>query len=142
MLQLRIVSSIKDIPQKAWNALLREGSSPFMEHTWLECLEEAGCVGESVGWIPRHLALYDGDTLVAAAPAYVKMNSEGEFVFDWNWAELANRMGISYYPKLIVAVPFTPASGDRVLCHPNRNRPETIALFADALRHVSKELDI
>jgi uncharacterized protein len=141
-LELRVLPRIEDIPRASWDALLREGSSPFVEHTWLACLEEAKCVGESSGWIPRHLALYDGEELVAAAPAYAKTNSEGEFVFDWSWADLANRMGVAYYPKLVLAVPFTPATGDRVLCHPKRDRAETIAIFAEALRSVVKELEL
>ena len=137
---------IKDIPRESWDALLREGSSPFLEHTWLDCLEEAKCVGEAAGWIPQHLALYEetetGDQLVAAAPAYAKTNSEGEFVFDWSWADLASRLGVDYYPKLVLAVPFTPATGDRVLVHPSRDRAETIALFAQALRTLVKELEL
>ena len=145
-LELRVVRRIKDIPRESWDALLREGSSPFVEHTWLDCLEEAKCVGEAAGWIPRHLALYEttsqGEKLVAAAPAYAKMNSEGEFVFDWSWADLANRMGVEYYPKLVLAVPFTPANGDRVLVEPGRDRAETIAVFAQALRTLVKELEL
>jgi predicted N-acyltransferase len=145
-LSLRVVPRIKDIPRESWDALLREGSSPFVEHTWLDCLEEAKCVGEASGWIPRHLALYEetskGEQLIAAAPAYAKMNSEGEFVFDWSWADLANRMGVAYYPKLVLAVPFTPATGDRVLVHPQRDRVETITVFAQALRTLSKELEL
>lgn len=131
-----------DVPREAWDGLLRPGSSPFVEHTWLACLEEAGCVGERTGWLPRHLALYDGDELIAAAPAYVKGNSEGEFVFDWSWADLAMRMGVDYYPKLLVAVPFTPATGDRVLCRADRDRGETIAIFASAVRTLVKELEL
>jgi len=142
MLTLRVLERIAEIPREVWDALLREGSSPFMEHTWLAALEEAGCVGEMAGWIPRHLALYDGDELVAAAPAYAKTNSEGEFVFDWSWADLANRLGIDYYPKLVLAVPFTPASGDRVLVKPGRDRGETIAVFAKAVRTIVKELEL
>ena len=145
-LELRVVGRIKDIPRESWDALLREDSSPFVEHTWLDCLEEAKCVGEGSGWIPRHLALYEtssqGEELIAAAPAYAKLNSEGEFVFDWSWADLANRMGIEYYPKLVLAVPFTPASGDRVLVHPKRDRSEIIAVFAQALRTLMKELEL
>ncbi len=141
-LELRLVPRIKDIPRESWDALLGEGSSPFLEHTWLDCLEEAKCVGETAGWIPHHLALYDGQELVAAAPAYAKMNSEGEFVFDWSWADLASRMGIAYYPKLVLAVPFTPATGDRVLVHPRRDRAETITIFAHALRSVVKQLEL
>ena len=133
---------ITDVPRESWDALLREGSSPFVEHTWLDCLEEAKCVGEASGWIPRHLALYDGEELIAAAPAYAKMNSEGEFVFDWSWADLAGRMGIEYYPKLVLAVPFTPATGDRVLVHPKRDRGEIVAVFAQGVRSLVKELEL
>ena len=145
-LELRVVRRIKDIPRESWDALLREGSSPIVEHTWLDCLEEAKCVGEAAGWIPHHLALYDTsgkpEKLIAAAPAYAKTNSEGEFVFDWSWADLANRMGLEYYPKLVVAVPFTPATGDRVLVEAGRDRAETIAIFAQALRTLVKELEL
>jgi predicted N-acyltransferase len=141
-LELRVVPRINVIPQGSWDALLREGSSPFVEHTWLDCLEEASCVGEASGWIPRHLALYDGDELIAAAPAYAKLNSEGEFVFDWSWADLANRMGIAYYPKLVLAVPFTPATGDRILVHPKRDRGEMITVFAQALGSLVTELGL
>ena len=146
-LSLRVVPRIKDIPRESWDALLREGSSPFLEHTWLDCLEEAKCVGEAAGWIPQHLALYESDAsgkehLVAAAPAYAKYNSEGEFVFDWSWADLASRLGVDYYPKLVLAVPFTPATGDRVLVHPSRDRAEMIALFGHALRTLVKELEL
>lgn len=141
-LELRVVERIREVPEAAWNALVPEDASPFVEHAWLDCLEEARCVGENTAWLPRHLVLYDGNEVVAAAPAYVKMNSEGEFVFDWSWADLANRMGIEYYPKLIVAVPFTPATGHRVLCHPSRNRAETVNVFAQAVRTIVSELSL
>ncbi|MDB4941578.1 MAG: hypothetical protein JWP97_1112 [Labilithrix sp.] len=141
-LELRVVPRIKDIPQAAWDGLLRDGSSPFMEHTWLDCLEEAKCVGEHAGWIPQHLALYDGEELIAAAPAYAKTNSEGEFVFDFSWADLASRLGLDYYPKLVLAVPFTPATGDRVLVHPRRDRAEMVAAMAQGVRSVVKQLEL
>jgi predicted N-acyltransferase len=139
-LELRVIDRIKAVPAKAWDALVREDASPFVEHTWLDCLEEAGCVGGRTGWTPQHLVLYDGDRVVGAAPAYLKTNSEGEFVFDWGWADLASRLGIVYYPKLILAVPFTPATGHRVLWHPSRDRRETIAIFAKAIRTITSEL--
>ncbi|MBX3230169.1 MAG: GNAT family N-acetyltransferase [Labilithrix sp.] len=142
MRELRIVDKIADVPAAAWDALVRDDASPFVEHAWLAALEEAGCVGERAGWIPYHLVLYEGGDLVAAAPAYIKTNSEGEFVFDWSWADLASRMGLSYYPKLILAVPFTPASGHRVLWHPSKDRAEMVAVFAHALRTITKELEL
>lgn len=141
-LELRVVEGVRDIPEAEWNALVREDSSPFVEHAWLACLEEASCVGERAGWLPRPLVLYDGKKLIGAAPAYVKTNSEGEFVFDWSWADLANRMGLDYYPKLVIAVPFTPATGHRVLWHPSHDRDEIVAVFAKATRALVKELGL
>ncbi len=141
-LELRVIERVKDVPAAEWDALVREDASPFVEHAWLDCLEEAGCVGGESGWLPRHLVLYDEAKLVAAAPAYLKTNSEGEFVFDHRWADLANRMDIPYYPKLLLAVPFTPATGHRVLWHPSRDRAETVAIFAKGLTAITKEMDL
>ncbi len=141
-LELRVVERIGQIPAEEWNALVREDASPFVEHAWLDCLEESQSVGGRSGWLPRHLVLYDGKEVVAAAPAYLKTNSEGEFVFDWSWADLAHRMGLDYYPKLVLAVPFTPAMGHRVLWRPDRDRTETIAIFAKAIRTLTKELGL
>lgn len=141
-LTLRVLDAVTEVPAEEWNALVRETSSPFVEHTWLAALEEAECVGPRSGWIPRHLALFEGKDLVAAAPAYMKTNTEGEFVFDWSWADLAGRLGIEYFPKLVVAVPFTPASGDRVLVREGRDKAETVSIFAHALRTITKEMGL
>jgi predicted N-acyltransferase len=130
------------VPAASWNALVRDDASPFVEHAWLDCLEEAGCVGGRTGWLPRHLVLYDGTRVVGAAPAYLKMNSEGEFVFDWSWADLADRMGLTYYPKLILAVPFTPATGHRVLWHPSVERKQVVTVIAKALRTITHEMNV
>lgn len=142
MLTFRVLEHIHDVPREAWDALVDEGASPFVEHAWLACLEEAGCVGQGTGWLPRHLALYEGGELVAAAPAYLKTQSEGEFVFDWSWADLADRMGIDYYPKIVLAVPFTPATGHRVLSSPKRDRASIVAQFARVLRDLVRELGL
>jgi predicted N-acyltransferase len=138
-LKLEILDRIRAISKDAWDALVSEGDSPFVEWTWLDCLEEACCVGEKAGWIPYHLTLYRDDKLIAAAPAYIKTNSEGEFVFDWSWADLAHRMGLSYYPKLVLAVPFTPASGGRVLVAKGEDRNDVTRVFAEAVRKVTHE---
>jgi predicted N-acyltransferase len=131
---LRVLERVGEIPESTWNALVGEESSPFVEHAWLDALEETGCVGPETGWQPAHLSLWRGETLVAVAPSYVKGNSEGEFVFDWSWAEASHRMGIPYYPKAIVAVPFTPATGDRVLVAPGEDRARATRLVASAAR--------
>ena len=137
---LRVLDSVHAIPEATWNALLRDDSSPFVEHAWLALLEETGCVGGDTGWTPAHLSLWRGDDLVAVAPAYAKGNSEGEFVFDWSWADFAERSGIRYYPKLVVAVPFTPAPGDRVLVAPGEDRVSATRIVADAARQLCEQV--
>ncbi len=134
MLSLRLLERVREVPREAWDALAVPAASPFAEWTWLDCLEEAGCVGRESGWLPSHFALYRGSDLIAIAPAYVKGNSEGEFVFDWSWADVAARMGVNYYPKLVLAVPFTPATGDRAIVAPGENRDEIIGALAQAAR--------
>jgi len=108
------VSAIDEIDAGQWNALAR-GGYPFVRHAFLAAMERCGCVGEHSGWIPRHLAAFDGDDLVGAMPLYEKHNSWGEFVFDYAWAEAHHRAGLAYYPKLVNAIPFTPATGPRIL---------------------------
>jgi predicted N-acyltransferase len=131
---LRVLDRVREVPAATWDAMLGEDSSPFVEHAWLDLLEETGCVGDDTGWVPAHLSLWRGDTLVAAAPSYLKGHSEGEFVFDWSWADLAQRMGARYYPKVVVAVPFTPVTGDRVLVAPGEDRALATRLLARAAR--------
>lgn len=131
---LRVLDRVREIPAATWDAMLGEESSPFVEHAWLDMLEETGCVGGDTGWVPAHLSLWKDDALVAVAPSYVKGHSEGEFVFDWSWADLAHRMGVRYYPKVLIAVPFTPATGDRVLVAPGQDRVLATRLVAQAAR--------
>ncbi len=131
---LRVLQRVKDVPRESWDALLGADSSPFVEWTWLDVLEETGCVGGETGWTPSHLSLWRDDRLVAVAPSYVKDHSEGEFVFDWSWAEFAHQIGSRYYPKLVVAVPFTPATGDRVLVLPGEDRTAVTGVVAAAAR--------
>jgi predicted N-acyltransferase len=111
-----------------------------MAWDWLACLEESGAVGEASGWLPRPLALYRGAELVAVAPAYVKLHSEGEFVFDWSIADVAHRMGLDYYPKLVMAVPFTPATGERVLVRQGFSREEATRIVASAASELAREI--
>lgn len=139
-LTLRVHDSVTDVPKAAWDALLTTSSSPFLSWTWLACLEESGAVGDASGWVPRPFALYEGDELVAVAPAYVKLNSEGEFVFDWSFADVAHKMGIDYYPKLVFAVPFTPATGERVLVREGFPRAAAVNAIANAASDLTKDL--
>lgn len=112
---LRVHESIDQIPASDWNRVAAT-DNPFLQHAFLAALEHHGCVGEQFGWLPQHLGAYDSEgKLVGAAPLYLKDNSYGEFVFDWAWAEAYERAGGAYYPKLVSAVPYTPATGPRLL---------------------------
>jgi len=100
-----------------WDALLAldEDPSPFMGHAYLSALHASGCAVPDTGWAPAFLTLWQGDAMVAACPLYLKAHSYGEYVFDWAWADAHERHGIRYYPKALVAVPFTPVPGTRLL---------------------------
>jgi uncharacterized protein len=113
-MRARAHASIDDIDAGEWNALAGTGC-PFLRHEFLAALEHTGCVGAGTGWEPCPLTLSDDRGLAAAAPAYVKTHSYGEFVFDFAWAQAYARHGRRYYPKLVLAVPFTPATGPRLL---------------------------
>jgi predicted N-acyltransferase len=114
---LRVVERLSEIDSQAWNAL-GVAAYPFLRHEFLEALETEHCLGERLGWLPRHLTVWQGDRLVGAAPLYLKFNSYGEFVFDWAWADAYERSGLRYYPKLVSASPYTPATGPKLLLHP------------------------
>jgi predicted N-acyltransferase len=120
VLNIRVHSRIEEIPLSEWNALLQD-NNPFLRHEFLHALEEQGCVGEEFGWLPCHIAVYEGGQLTGAMPLYEKTNSYGEFVFDNAWAAAYERAGLSYFPKLVSAVPYTPAAGQRLLCQPGRS---------------------
>jgi len=113
-LKATVHDSIAGIDPAAWNALAGV-DFPFLRHEFLELAETTGSVSPDAGWTPRHLALYDGKRLRAAMPLYEKSHSWGEFVFDWAWAQAYERAGLEYYPKLVAAVPFTPAPSTRLL---------------------------
>ena len=113
-LEVRVLPSVGAVDPTAWDALVGEGS-PFLEHTFLDVLERSKSVGRDTGWDPCPVTVWDGDRLVGAAPAWLKSHSYGEFVYDWQWASAAKRSGRRYYPKLVVAVPFSPVAGRRLL---------------------------
>jgi predicted N-acyltransferase len=112
-LQIRIVDSLTGIDPAQWDAVA--GDSPFLRHAFLHALHETGCACEERGWTPRFVTLWDGGRLAGAMPLYLKSHSYGEYVFDWAWADAYHRHGLDYYPKLLCAVPFTPAAGPRLL---------------------------
>src|SRR2546425_743720 len=141
MLEVKIIPSMTEVDRDEWDTLVGDGS-PFLEWDWLACLEEARCVTSRSGWQPQHLTVYDGGRLIAACPLYLKGHSMGEFVFDHSWAEAAHRVGVEYYPKLLVAPPFTPATGVRLLTAPEGDRPALIRLLGQTLQEVCKQNDL
>ena len=120
-MDLERASSLKDIAPAAWNALA--GDNPFLRHEFLIALERSGCVGRRTAWQPAYLLAKQGTDLLGAVPLYIKHDSRGEFVFDWGWADAYERTGRHYYPKLVASVPFTPATGARLLVRPDADAP-------------------
>ena len=140
-MQLRIVDNLDTIPAADWNALAGD-RNPFLAHEFLSALEHHHGVGERYGWLPRHLAVYDQEKLVGAVPLYLKDNSYGEFVFDWSWADAYQRAGLRYYPKAVVAIPYTPATGPRLLMHPAFDAKQVSALLIDGALELCRELQL
>ena len=167
-LRIRIAASISEVAPAAWDACAdyglkvpledlssREDKSPpdlstrgyaynpFISHAFLSSLEESKSVGGRSGWQPRHL-LAEGPeaALLGAAPCYVKTHSRGEYVFDYGWAEAFERAGGSYYPKLQVAVPFTPVTGPRLLVRPSPLDDAVRGALADALAEITTDSDL
>jgi uncharacterized protein len=143
MIELRTHLSIREIEESAWDALLGADGVPYLRWRFLEALEATGCVSGDVGWAPLHLTLHADGEMIGAAAAYVKGNSEGEFVFDHSFAQYAyERLNVAYYPKLIVACPFTPATGPRVLVREGSDAQEVISALGRGLPRVVSHLEL
>ena len=139
-LTLSLHPDIGAIPAPDWDACAG-ADNPFVSHAFLLALEESGSVGGRSGWLPQHAALRGPDgRLLAVAPAYAKAHSYGEYVFDHAWAHAFEQAGGSYYPKLQVAVPFSPVPGPRLLTRPDSGLPP--AALAQALRQATGELGL
>lgn len=131
MATARIVSALADIPADRWDRL-HDGRNPFVSHAFLGGLEQHGCLRAGWGWTPRHLTLWEGEELVAAAPAYLKENSHGEFVFDHAWAHAHAQHGLEYFPKWLCAVPYSPVTGPRLLARDDAHRRSLLDTLAAA----------
>ncbi|MCC3423482.1 MAG: N-acetyltransferase [Microcoleus sp. PH2017_01_SCD_O_A] len=129
------ISKLADIPQSSWDALAMPLKTPFLEWDWLNNLETSGSATGKNGWLPHHLTVWRDKELIACAPLYVKSHSYGEFVFDNQWADLAQRLGIEYYPKLMGMTPFTPAEGYRFLIAPGEDEDELTGIMVSAIDH-------
>jgi uncharacterized protein len=148
-LRIRIAQSLADVPAASWdacaageNASTRSGN-PFVSHAFLLSLEQSGSVGGRTGWQPRHLLVETaGGASVGAAPCYLKSHSKGEYVFDHGWADAFERAGGGYYPKLQVAVPFTPVTGPRLLTRAGPLAADVRMALADALAEITRSNEL
>jgi hypothetical protein len=134
---IRVDEDPAALPDGPWDALLgtQARPTPFMRLAYLRALHASGSAVAKSGWQPQFLSIWDGGQLVAACPAYLKTHSYGEYVFDWAWADAYHRHGLSYYPKLLVAVPFTPVPGSRLLAVDDEAR----SALAQALRALAQQ---
>ena len=137
-LSLSVLSGVTEVSAADWDALV-DGNDPFLEHAFLAALETSGSVGPGSGWEPRILVARQGPTLVGAVPLYLKDDSMGEFIWDFAWAHGSHSAGIPYYPKLVAAVPFTPAASHRLMVHPQVERAPVASALAKGLREVADE---
>ena len=129
----RILESLDDVPAAQWDALAP--GNPTLSHAFLDSLQRSGSATAATGWAPQFPSLWDGERLLAAAPLYVKSHSYGEYVFDWAWADAYERHGVAYYPKLLCAVPFTPATGARLLAIDAAMRSELARVLLELARN-------
>ncbi len=127
------INKIAEVPQAVWDALAIPLKTPFLEWEWLNNLESSGSAIPQAGWLPNHLTIWRDRSLIAAAPLYLKGHSYGEFIFDQQWADVAQRIGIDYYPKLLGMSPFTPAEGYRFLIAPGEDEDELTELMVGAI---------
>ncbi|WP_306025557.1 GNAT family N-acetyltransferase [Oceaniradius stylonematis] len=146
---VRVHERIADVPRAVWDRFAGTSRAsgaaynPFMRHDFLSALEEAGCAIADTGWHGQHLVLEDGGgNALAAAPAYLKAHSQGEYVFDHAWADAWERAGGRYYPKLQLSVPFTPATGPRLLIGPDVNAEAARAALANAIAQLTERLGL
>lgn len=124
-ISIKTIDSLRLVSASEWNKLT-DNRNPFVQYEFLIALENNGAVGKEFGWITHFFLAYDDDVLVGALPLYIKFNSYGEFVFDWAWADTYQQNNIRYYPKLVSSIPYTPASGPRLLIQ-NESKYQEIA---------------
>ncbi len=138
-MDVEVATTLEAVDAAEWNALNKR-NDPFLRHEFLVAAERHGCVSAASGWEPRHLLLRQGGHLLGAMPLYLRHDSWGEFVFDWSWAQAWQQLGLPYYPKLTCAVPFTPATGDRLLVAPGHASAQLRRTLLEAALDVAREL--
>jgi len=138
---VKVLSSLEEVPAAQWDACAGT-ENPFVSHTFLKTLEDSDTANGEAGWLPQYIVIEDEKGLVGAAPSYLKNHSYGEYVFDWGWADAYERAGGKYYPKLQVAVPFSPVTGPRLLVRNGEDRPHTRRLITAGLLELAKRHEV
>ena len=137
-MKVDFVDSIEKIRKEDWESVLNN-KYPFLQYDFLKALEVTKCVSPEQGWTPFHAVVSEGEMIVAIMPLYIKTDSQGEFIFDWSWADAFYRNGLEYYPKLVSSIPFTPASGPRILFTDQSKSLIIIKEVSSALKRISQE---
>ena len=137
-MKVDFVDSIEKINKEDWKSVLNN-KYPFLQYDFLKALEVTKCVSPEQGWTPFHVVVSDGEMIIAIMPLYIKTDSQGEFIFDWSWADAFYRNGLEYYPKLVSSIPFTPASGPRILFTDQSKSLIIIKEVSSALKRISQE---
>lgn len=139
MMKAVFLDTITAIDADSWQQIVGT-DYPFLRHDFLQALELSQSACSKTGWQPQHLVVYDNDKPVAVMPLYLKDHSYGEYIFDWNWASAYQRYGLPYYPKLLSAIPFTPATGARLSCLSQVDSKALYAFVAGALKSRAEQL--
>ena len=137
-MKVDFVDSIEKITKEDWESVLNN-KYPFLQYDFLKTLEVTKCVSPEQGWTPFHAVVSEGEMIIAIMPLYIKTDSQGEFIFDWSWADAFYRNGLEYYPKLVSSIPFTPASGPRILFTDQSKSLIIIKEVSSALKRISQE---
>ena len=139
-MKIDFIDSIEKINKEDWDAVLNS-KYPFLKYEFLKALEVTNCASPEQGWTPFHLIASENERIMAIMPLYIKTDSQGEFIFDWSWADAYYRNGLNYYPKLVSSIPFTPASGPRILITDQTRSSEVIEKISRALKQITEESD-
>lgn len=137
---ISFISSISDIEPSTWDKTVGN-SYPFLRHAFLLALETTGCTNKQSGWEPHHLIVKTDGKLSGLMPLYIKHDSYGEYVFDWSWADAYHRHGIDYYPKLLCAIPYTPATGPRLCLNEKLSSENIVPHIAAALKSECEKIN-
>ena len=136
-MQISFIDSIDGLDASSWNTITGI-DHPFTRFEFIQAMERSGATNKASGWQPHHLLVHRDNELVALMPLYLKSHSYGEYVFDWSWADAYRQHGLAYYPKLLAAIPYTPATGPRLCVKAGEDDNTIVSEVITALYRESK----